>query len=109
MKSNNIGDIVRRLRNEGIVASIKQKGRPKKLTTREERGILRKVNTKPRLCAPKEVAELFTEHEKTVSPQTIRRILRIEFSVNHLKKDESWCNDLIFLVESKINLFEMEG
>ena len=45
MKSNNIGDIVRRLKNEGIVASIKPKGRPKKLTTREERGVLKKVKT----------------------------------------------------------------
>ena len=68
MKSNTVGDIVRRFRNEGRVASIKQKGRPKKLTTREERGILRKVKTKPRFSASK----LF-EHEKTVSTQTIRR------------------------------------
>ena len=44
MKSNTVGDIVRRFRNVGRVASIKQKGRPKKLTTRE--GILRKVKTK---------------------------------------------------------------
>ena len=76
MKSNTVGDIVRRFRNEGRVASIKQKGRPKKLTTREERGILRKVKTKPRLSAPKLVAELFTEHEKTVSAQTIRRTIK---------------------------------
>ena len=47
MKSNNDGDIVRRFRDEGRVASIKQKGRPKKLKTREQRGILRKVKTTP--------------------------------------------------------------
>ena len=76
MKSNTVGDIVRRFRNEGRVASIKQKGRPKKLTTREERGILRKVKTKPRLSVPKLIAELFTEHEKTVSTQTIRRSIK---------------------------------
>ena len=49
MKSNNVGDIVRQFRNEGKVASINQKGRTIKFTTREERGILRKVKTKPRL------------------------------------------------------------
>ena len=49
MKSNTVGDIVRRLRNEGRVASIKQKWRPKKLTTREERGASRKVKTNPHL------------------------------------------------------------
>ena len=48
MKSNTDGDIVRRFRNKGRVTSIKQKGRPKKLSTIEERGILRKVQTKPR-------------------------------------------------------------
>ena len=46
MKSNNVGDIVRWFRNGGRVASIKQKARPKKLTTREERDIFRKVKTK---------------------------------------------------------------
>ena len=35
MKSNTVGDIVRRFRNEGRVASIKQKGRPKKCTSRD--------------------------------------------------------------------------
>ena len=66
MKSNIVGDIVR---NEGRVASIKQKGRPKKLMTREERGILRKVKTKPPLSVLKLIAEPFTEHEKPVSAQ----------------------------------------
>ena len=72
MKSNTVGDIVRRFGNEGRVASIKQIGRRKNLKTREEPGILRKVKTKPRFSAPKLVDELFTEHEKTVSAQTIR-------------------------------------
>ena len=36
MKSNTVDDIVRRFRNEGRVARIKQKGRPKKLKTRED-------------------------------------------------------------------------
>ena len=52
MKSNNVGDIVRRFRNERRVASIKQKGRQKKLTAREERVILRKVKTKPHFSSP---------------------------------------------------------
>ena len=41
MKSNTVDGIVRRFRNEGRLTSIKQKRRPKKLTTREERVILR--------------------------------------------------------------------
>ena len=37
------------------------------------------------------------------------RKLRIEFAVNHLKKDESWWNDVIFLDETKFNLFGTDG
>ena len=37
------------------------------------------------------------------------RKLRIEFAVNHLKKDQSWWNDVIFLDESKYNLCESDG
>ena len=37
------------------------------------------------------------------------RNLRIEVAVNLWKKDESWCNDVIFLDESKFNLFESDG
>ena len=76
MKSNAVRDIVRRFRNQGGVASIKQKGRPKRLTTREERGNLWKVNIKMRLSVLKPVAELLTEHEKTVSAQNIRRTIK---------------------------------
>lgn len=43
MKPNTVGDIVRRFKNEGRVALIKQKGQPKKLTDREEAEIVRKI------------------------------------------------------------------
>ena len=45
MKANAVFDIVRRFRNKGRVASIKQKGRPKNLTIREEHDILKQVRT----------------------------------------------------------------
>ena len=34
---------------------------------------------------------------------------RIEFALNHLKKEESWRNDVISLDESKFNLFGSDG
>ena len=76
MKPNTVGDIVRRFRNEGRIASIKQKGQPKKLTEREDAQIVRKIKTNPRRSAPELTAELFAEHGKTVSAQTIRRIIK---------------------------------
>jgi len=68
MKPNTVGDIVRRFKNEGRVASIKQKGQPKKLTDREEAEIVRRVKKNPRLSAPESKAD----HGMTVSAQTVR-------------------------------------
>jgi len=57
------------------VASIKQKGQHKKLTDREAE-IVRKVKKNPRLSAPELKAELFDDHGKTVSAQTVRRTIK---------------------------------
>lgn len=108
--------------------SIKQKGQLKKLTTREEHSIARKVKDNPRLSAPKLAAEVQTEYGKQVSAQTIRKIvksygynghvahkkplinkrnqqIRLNFARDHILKDQTWWNDVIFLDESKYNLF----
>lgn len=84
------------------------------------------------MSAPKLVTELFDEHEKTVSAQTVRRIIkkygyngraarkkpfinlrnrkvRLNFAMEHINKDPSWWNDVIFLDESKFNLFGSDG
>ena len=76
MKKSTVGDIVRRHKNEARVHSIKQKGQLKKLTTREEHSIARKVKDNPRLSAPKLAAEVQTEYGKQVSAQTIRKIVK---------------------------------
>jgi len=132
MKPNTVGDIVRRFKNEGRVEYIKQKGQPKKLTDREEAEIVRKVKKNPRLSAPELKAELFADHGKTVSAQTVRRTikkqgyngrvarkkpllsernrkLRENFAKEYAKKDQSWWDDVIFLDESKFNLFGSDG
>lgn len=132
MKTNTVGDIIRRFRNEGRIASIRQTGRPKKLTPREETEIVRKIKINPRLSAPQLTAELFADHGKIVSAQTVRRTikkrgfngrvarrkpllsernrkLRKLFAREYSKMDPTWWNDVIFLDESKFNLFGSDG
>ncbi|XP_044313067.1 histone-lysine N-methyltransferase SETMAR-like [Drosophila rhopaloa] len=90
------------------------------LTEREEAEIVRKVKKNPRLSAPELKAELFADHGKTVSAQTVRRTikshgyngkvarkkpllaernrkLRKNFALEYSKKDQSWWDDVIFL------------
>lgn len=132
MKVSTVGDIVRRYREEGRIEYLKQKGRPKKLSAREEKYIVRKIKCEPRLSAPKLAADVFSTYGKNVHPQTIRRVIqsegyngrvarkkpfinertrkaRLNFAKEHIKKHETWWNDVIFLDESKFNLFGSDG
>jgi len=77
-------------------------------------------------------AKIFADHGKTVSAQTVRRTikkqgyngrvarkkpllsernrkLRENFAKEYAKKDQSWWDDVIFLDESKFNLFGSDG
>lgn len=132
IKQNTIGDIVRRYKNEGRIEFKKQTGQPKKLTEMEERNIVRKIKVNPRLSAPKIVAEVKTELKKSISESTVRRIIkregyngrvarkkpfvnlvnrrnRLNFAKEHIQKDVSWWDDVIFLDESKFNIFGSDG
>ena len=105
--------------------SIKQKGQLKKLTTREKHSIARKVKENPRLSAPKLAAEVQTEYGKQYLHKQIvksywyngrvahkkslinkrKQQMRLNFAREHILKDQIWWNDVIFLDESKYNLF----
>jgi len=98
------------------------------MTDREEAEIVRKVKKNPRLSA----RDLKTEPREDRSTQSVRRTikkhgynnrvarkktllaeriqkLRENFAKEYAKKDQSWCDDVIFLDESKLNLFGSDG
>lgn len=56
-----VGDIIRRFENEDRIDSVPQSGRPRRLTQREERLVLRKVKRNPKLSAPKLAAAVLEE------------------------------------------------
>lgn len=132
LSKSTVGDIVRRYKNEDRIESKLQTGRPKKLSAREEKQIVRKVVKNPRISAPKLKTEVLKETGKEVHEQTIRRILknsgyngrvarkkpfiseankrkRLKFAKEFKYKDDTWWNDVIFADESKYNIFGSDG
>lgn len=127
-----VATIIHRYKNEDRVASIKQTGRPKKLSERQERILLFEVKKNPKISAPKLKAELNDKLETEISEQTIRRTLhvagfngriarkkpfiskvnkkrRMDFAKTYRNYDATWWNNVIFADESKFNVFKCDG
>ena len=60
----------------GSVNTLSRSGRPKILKSRDRRSIIKKVNSNPRVSAPKLAVDVGLEIGKIVHPENIRRILR---------------------------------
>ena len=98
----------------------------------DERYIVRKIRENPKLSAPKVASEVHQELGKKCHPETIRRILRhhdfngrrvrakpfispknrqtrLKFATDHLHKDSTFWNSVIFADESKFNIFGSDG
>lgn len=124
--------IIRRYVQENRIKSIPQKGRPKKLSARNERYIVGKIGRNPRLSASKLATEVNAMWNKTVSAETIRRSLRkygyhgriarrkpflseqnrrkrYQFAMKYQAVPDSFWENVIFSDESKFNLFGGDG
>ncbi|XP_065363321.1 uncharacterized protein LOC135956697 [Calliphora vicina] len=114
---------------------ISDKGRsaPNKIfNATDERYIVRKIRQNPKLSAPKLATEVKNELNKTCSAETIRRVLRkhdfngrvarkkpfinkknqaarLKFAKEHINKDSSFWEPVIFADESKFNIFGSDG
>lgn len=132
LSKSTVGDIILRYKNEDRLEPIKQTGRPKLLTERDNRLIMRKVKEDPKISAPKLQIYLEQYAKKKVSLQTIRRCIhnhgffgriarkkpwvsnknrkmRLDFASNYILKEEDYWSDVIFCDESKFNLFGSDG
>lgn len=127
-----VRNIINRHLYEDRVENAARSGRPKVLGATEKKFILREIRTNPRISAPKLVSLVQENFGKSASAETIRRILRSEnyngrlcrkkpfvSEVNRIKRLkfaksyvsrplESWKN-VIFVDESKFNLFGNDG
>lgn len=124
--------IIYRFRHENRILDKGRKAPNKIFNDADERYIVRKIKKNPKLSAPKLVAEVKNELNKSCSAETIRRILRnhdfngriarrkpfisrknqaarLKFAKEHITKDSSFWEHVIFADESKFNIFGSDG
>lgn len=123
-----VGDIIKRYQREDRIDSIKQKGQPEKLSVRDKRFLVRTVQSNPKISAPKLATMLYTRNKQSICAKTVRKVLkdsgynsrvarnkpyinkincakRLDFAKNYVHAGEMFWNDVIFVDESKFNLF----
>ncbi|GBM69178.1 hypothetical protein AVEN_91760-1 [Araneus ventricosus] len=68
--------VIKSFKEENRIENKVRKGRPAKLTKRDQRFIIRKFVKNPHLCALKVSAEFNEKFSTSISPETVRRVLR---------------------------------
>lgn len=124
--------IIKRHDETGNTENKPRSGRPKILTTRERRAIIREVQLHPFISAQKLSSQVATTSGKIVHPQTIRNVLhyaniygraarkkpfiseknrqkRLEFAKSYIDKPMEFWKNVIFSDESKFNIFGSDG
>ncbi|CAK9815645.1 Transposable element Tc1 transposase [Anthophora plagiata] len=92
---------------DGNIANKLRSGRPKKLTPREEKTVLREVKKNPFISAPKLAAVVTRNFNKEVHAQLCRRILWNNNIHGRIPRKKPYI--IIFSDESKFNLFGSDG
>ncbi|GBM39423.1 Transposable element Tc1 transposase [Araneus ventricosus] len=122
--------IMKRWKLRGTVANTLKSGAPHKLTPRNRSFIMHKIKKNPRLSAVKLTTELLFAIK--VNPETVRRVIRsygynsevarrkffvnertrklhLDFAKSMVDKDISFSESVIFVDESKFNIFGSDG
>ena len=124
--------VIENFLNTGNLSVRPRCGRPKKLSIREERNIIRKIKINPKLSASNIATELNATSAKRICPETVRNVLRnagyhgriarskpyisklnrkkrIEFAKIYLNKSPEFWNKVIWSDESKFTIFKLNG
>lgn len=124
--------IIDRYKIEDRIENKPRNGNKKKLSAANERYIMRNIRSDPCLSAPRLSHMLENYCGKTVSAETIRRIIRkngyngrkylskqivneinrkkrLDFALEHINKPVSYWRDVLFTDESKFNIFGSDG
>ncbi len=133
ISQNTVAKVVQTFKKDGT-ATISQRrpGRPRKLTPRQERLLMRRVEEN-RHASPLQLSkEVESQTGVTISCDTIRRTLqrngmhgcrprkkpllkprhkkaRLEFAMAHAIKDEDYWDSILWSDETKINVFGTDG
>lgn len=127
-----IENVIKRAKERGNIQNIPRKGRPKLLTIRNERQILKENRENPHLSAPKINEKLKGTLRKSVCDETVRRVVRanningrvarkkpfisevnrqkrLAFAELHKSKPFDFWKTVIFSDESKYKIFGSDG
>ncbi len=133
INQNTVAKVVQTFKKDGT-ATISQKrpGRPRKLTPRQERLLMRRVEENQHASSLQLSKEVESQTGVTISRDTIRRTLqrngmhgyrprkkpllkprhkkaRLEFARAHADKDEDYWDSILWSDETKINVFGTDG
>ncbi len=133
ISQNTVAKVVQTFKKDGT-ATISQRrpGRPRKLTPRQERLLMRRVEENRHACSLQLSKEVESQTGVTISRDTIRRTLqrngmhgchprkkpllkprhkkaRLEFARAHADKDEEYWDSILWSDETKINVFGTDG
>lgn len=127
-----IRNIVKKFKNKESLINRRRSGRPRKLTIREERVIIRNMKKKPKITSTELKAILGEQFNVDVHQETIRRALRRagfssriarkkpsiskknkklrkKFANDYLPKENEFWDKVLFSDESKYNIFKCDG
>ncbi|GBN16573.1 Transposable element Tc1 transposase [Araneus ventricosus] len=125
-------NIIRRFNKTNSVENKERSGRPRTFNEREERWIVRQVHINPRTSAVKLTLKCKSSFRKSVNPETVRNVLRkhkyhgrvprrkpyiskanrkarLAFAKMYVKQSTEFWENVIFLDESKYNIFGSDG
>lgn len=123
-----IQKIINRYKTEERIQNKVRTGRPRKLTQREEKFVLREIKKNPKKSAPEIAAELQQLNGKMVHEDTIRRVLhqggfksgtpyktkqnrlkRLKFAQKYKNSSPDFWDKVIWSDESRFNVFGSDG
>ncbi|GBO15255.1 Transposable element Tcb1 transposase [Araneus ventricosus] len=132
VSNSTVHNIISKYKKTKSVKNRPRTGRPRCFTELEERWIVRKVICNPKTSAMKLILKAQQRFNKSVSPETVRDILRkynfhgrvarrkpflskahqrarLEFAKSYIKKPPEFWNSVLFVDESKYNVFGSDG
>ncbi|GFS96260.1 transposable element Tcb2 transposase [Trichonephila clavipes] len=124
---NCIQTILQKFKKTGMLANNEGRGRKKIMNSITERRVIHQVKIDPKISAPKMVASTSNTLGRSVSAETVRRVLRkagyngrvarkkpligkrnrvkrLKFAKEHILKPQQFSNEVIFSDESKFNI-----
>ncbi|GFX17097.1 transposable element Tc1 transposase [Trichonephila clavipes] len=129
---NCLQKILQKFKKTGMLANNEGRGRKKIMNSITERRVIHQVKIDPKISAPKIAASTSNILGRSVSAETVRRVLRkagyngrvarkkpligkrnrvkrLKFDKEHILKPQQFWNDVIFSDESKFNIFGSDG